>query len=158
MKDLRVTGRILQVSEATRRRNPHLYGPGIKEPQLIVPELPKMHSEPSQGKRVRQDSKGGLNKLETEAKRYIEALHPGVLIRGQSKTFLLANGCRYTPDLCGIVNGREICWEVKGPKSWDDSIVKLKFAPQAFPEVQWWLVWKDSGEWRFQEILPLKEG
>jgi hypothetical protein len=44
-------------------------------------------------------------------------------------------------------------WEVKGPRSWDDALVKIKVAATAYPEVKWLLVWKHNGRWEHQEVL-----
>lgn len=113
--------------------------------------------------RIRQDSKPLLNKLETEFLARVKDLYPNYPpVRAQAKTFRLCNGVRFTPDLsCSIwpVEGgpsRETCWEIKGPKSWDDAIVKVKMAAHEFPEICWRFVWKDkiSKEWCEQIVLP----
>ena len=103
-------------------------------------------------KRVRQSAKK-LTTLEEEwgavlRSRYIVKLH------AQAKTYRLGNGVRYTPDWTAVTADGEIAWEVKGKKAWDDAIVKIKMAPTIWPEVTWWLVWKDeSGQWQEQRIL-----
>lgn len=114
-------------------------------------------------RRIRQDTKPLLNKLETKFLNRIKDLYPNYPpIRAQAKTFRLCNGVRFTPDLsCSIwpvENGaaRETCWEIKGPKSWDDAIVKVKMAAHEFPEICWRFVWKDktTKEWCEQILLP----
>jgi hypothetical protein len=45
-------------------------------------------------------------------------------------------------------------WEVKGPHSWDDSIVKLKVAAHEWRAIRFVLIWKENGRWQQQEILP----
>lgn len=110
--------------------------------------------------RLRQNPKPVLNKLETEYFNLIKDKFPNFPpVRPQAKTFRLCNGVRYTPDLsCSywpVEAGpsTETCWEIKGPKSWDDAIVKIKMAAHEFPEICWRFVWKESGEWREQIVL-----
>lgn len=113
-------------------------------------------------RRLRQKSKPLLNKLETEYFNLIEHKFPNFPpIRAQAKTFRLCNGVRYTPDLsCSywpVEDGpsTETCWEIKGPKSWDDAIVKIKMAAHEFPEICWRFVWKDPAKgWIEQRVLP----
>ena len=105
-------------------------------------------------KRIRQQSKPLMNKLEQEAFFKINSEHPDWTIRHHCLTFTLANGVRYTPDICGIdPNGRVHCWEVKGPKIWDDAVVKIKVAASHWNEISWTLIWKEGGRWSGQPIL-----
>jgi hypothetical protein len=126
----------------------------VSHPGMTIPAA----HEP---RRIRQDTKPLLNKLETEFLNRVKDLYPNYPpVRAQSKTFRLCNGVRFTPDLsCSIwpVDGgpaRETCWEIKGPKSWDDAIVKAKMAAHEFPEICWRFVWKEKGKWLEQILLP----
>lgn len=103
-------------------------------------------------KRVRQSSKPLMNKLETEffervKDRSYRNTYP------QAITFRLANGVRYTPDLCVIGAAGIDCFEIKGKKMWDDAIVKIKVAATIYPRIHWWMVWKKEGVWMEQEIV-----
>lgn len=112
-------------------------------------------------KRIRQNSKSIMNKLEQEFYDRIRDLFPNYpAVRPQAKTYKLANGVRYTPDFTASMWPRcdgssvETAWEVKGPQAWDDAIVKIKVAATSWPEVRWVLVWKEDGQWKEQLILP----
>lgn len=115
---------------------------------------------PKPGTRIRQSNKPLMNKLEEEFYGRIRNLYPNYPpVRPQGKTYRLANGVRLTPDFsCSTwpseTGMRETCWEVKGPRAWEDSLIKLKMAATAWPEVRWLLVWKQDGAWMEQEILP----
>jgi len=110
-------------------------------------------------KRIRQDAKPRLNKLEQEWLTYLRSFWPNQYIfRAQDKRYELANGWWFKPDVtCSLFVDRETCWEVKGPKAarWSRrGEMTLKAAARAWPEVRWILVWKEGGEWRTQEVLP----
>jgi hypothetical protein len=111
-------------------------------------------------KRLRQDSKPLLNKLETEFYNNIKDLHPGLPVRAQAKIYRLANGLTLRPDFTasGWPDQNDIlietAWEVKGPWVDGDAFGKLKMAASVWPEVRWILVWKEDGQWREQIILP----
>lgn len=121
----------------------------------------QVQARPLPSKRIRQDSKPLMNNLETEYFNRLKDLYPNYPpIRAQAKTFRLCNGVRFTPDLscsiwpvCGDA-ARETCWEIKGPHSWDDAIVKVKMAAHEFPEICWHFCWKENGEWKEQILLP----
>lgn len=131
-----------QVSNSTRRRNPHLYG-GAQ---------PTVALEPA--KRIRQDTKPLLNKLETDFLRYISLIHPMARFRLQARRYKLGNGIWYKPDITALINDREHAWEVKGPHAFRGGLENLKVAAHAFPEVRWILAWKDGSRWMLQEVLP----
>lgn len=161
--ELKVTGRVLTLSKSTLARNPNL-GAGVStephsgEAGKAVETAEQATTRPT---RIRQSSKPLMNKLETEWFNIIKDKYPNYPpVRAQAKTFRLCNGVRFTPDLsCSIwpVEGgpsRETCWEIKGPKSWDDAIVKAKMAAHEYPEVCWHFVWKHKGKWCEQILLP----
>lgn len=104
-------------------------------------------------KRLKQSQRPLMNRLETEFYGVLKS-RSYVNIRPQAKTYRIANGLRYTPDFTAIVQGCEVAWEVKGKWVDGDSFPKLKMAAAAWPEINWWLAWKDSGQWKEQRILP----
>lgn len=132
------------VAESFRRRNPHMFG--VKPGQPV---------EATQAKSlVKQKHGSSLNKTEQRAFDYLRTLYPLAKLRPHGKTYMLANGVRYTPDITGYTGGKETCWEVKGGRRVeDDASVKVKMAPSQWPEVTWWLMWEENGEWRFQKLL-----
>lgn len=103
-------------------------------------------------KRLRQSEKPLLNKLETAWLAQLTAMYPGVKIHSQAKKYKLGNGVGYTPDFVATIDGKETAWETKGFFR-DDAAVKLKVAAMIFPEVDWWLCWKEKGAWKTQKIL-----
>lgn len=112
-------------------------------------------------KRIRQDPKPLLNKLETEWFEILNAQYPNYeRPKAQHVTFRLANGLRYTPDILAFrwpdPNGpaRTTAWEVKGKWFTDDSNAKLKVFASAYPEIRVILVWKDNSQWQEQTVLP----
>jgi hypothetical protein len=158
---------IANMSEATRRLNPHLNEPASKCPHGIrdlatnLPYCRRCDAEhPST--RIRQDTKPLMNKLEAEWFAIINAQFPNYpRPRAQAVTIRLANGVRYTPDFFAtdwpvpMGPSKTTAWEVKGKQAWDDAIVKLKVAASTWPEIAFVLVWKESGgEWKQQRVLP----
>jgi len=112
-------------------------------------------------RRLRQQTGPLMNKLEAEFFGRIRFLYPNFPpVRPHAKTFRLCNGVRYTPDFTASCwpragdSSTETAWEVKGPKSWDDAIVKIKMAAHEFPEICWRFAWKEGGIWQEQIILP----
>lgn len=122
--------------------------------------------DPSKAKkRIRQDAKPLMNKLESEwcemLKRHAvetgwEGGHKGYVfnIRVQAKRYRLGNGIWYKPDFTGTVDLRETAWEVKGPHAFRGGFENLKVAASAYPEIKWVLAWKEQGRWLTQEVLP----
>ena len=101
---------------------------------------------------LRQKSKGP-NKLEAAFAAVLRAENPGVQIREQAVTILLANNCRYTPDMMIVEPGRLEAYETKGGLFRDDAKVKIKIAASIWPQITFWLVWRKSGVWHRQRIL-----
>lgn len=123
----------------------------------IIESIPVVKS----AKRIRQNEKPLMNKLESDWFNILNAQFPNFpRPRAQAKTYRLANGTKFTPDVTASIwpdaggPAKETAWEVKGKHSWDDSIVKLKVAASVWPEVNWWLCWKVKGVWQTQKILP----
>jgi len=123
--------------------------------QAIVKECPTPRK-----KRIRQDPKPLMNKLEEEALEYLKEedrkARTEFVFRPHALVLKLANGCVYNVDIVGFGNPRpRICaWEVKGKHAWDDSIVKLKVAAHEWPTIEFYLMWKDNGQWITQHVLP----
>ena len=151
MIEPKVTGRILKISAATRKRNPELFGGGaLTMPTTLAatvpPEKPKT--------RIRQSSKPLMNKLETRAKAWIE-LRYGIGIYTQAIRWRLGNGIWYKPDFALVNFDRQlICFEVKGPHAFRGGFENLKVAAGLYPLIWWRLLWEDNGQWQEQTILP----
>ena len=101
---------------------------------------------------VSQKTKGP-NKLEAAFAAILRAENPGIRIREQSVTLLIANGCRYTPDIFAVVAGQMTAWETKGFLR-EDAAVKIKVAAKEWPEITFFLIWRRAGVWNRQRILP----
>lgn len=144
----------LPISESVRKRNPHLY-PNPEEHSGMT-TLTVQVPVPPKPKRIRQSSKPLMNKLETEYFEVLKQRKHIENIRAQSITFRLANGCRFTPDLtCNLaISQRQLAIDVKGEHAWEDALVKIKVAASTYPEIQWFLVWKENGVWQEQAVLP----
>ena len=116
-----------------------------------MPKVSLGPCNPTFDKRIRQNPKPIMNKLEAEFHRITFAvLNEPVYI--QSIKFKLANGLTYTPDF--------VCprwpwesYEVKGPHAFDGALDKLKIAATIFPHIKWVLVWKENGVWKNQVVL-----
>ena len=118
-------------------------------------------------KRIKQSSKPTMNNLEQEFYDRHSSKCLKFPMLSQRLTFVLANGVKYTPDffcfdfqahvmesgLLHYATGGPTAWEVKGRKAWDDAVVKLKVAASVYPQIAWWLVWKDKTGWRWQRVM-----
>lgn len=112
-------------------------------------------------KRVRQDKP--MNQLEYEWFEKLAMDNRWSNLRAQALRFKLASGAWYKPDATGILieSGVMFAWECKGPKKarWSRrGELTIKYAANEWPEISWWLCWKESGEWKQQKILPGKHG
>lgn len=142
--DLKVTGRILSVSESTRRRNPALYGPP-QAPAISQNGPTTGDSEPGHGSsagKVPKPKKAPISpedRLNKTEKDLLNRLRTGVYgkfdwIGIQCITLSVAWDCRYTPDFMTRASDGEIrLWECKNRQVWEDSIIKLKTAARAYP-------------------------
>jgi hypothetical protein len=139
-------------NETFVKNNPHLYGGVVSGDEKHLHKIGALL--PHQGKRLRQDSKPLMNKLETELFNYLQRLYPKVKFHAQAKRYKLANGLWYKPDITAVMDGQEFAWEAKGPHAFRGGFENLKFAATAWPEVNWTLIWKDGNGWRSQKILP----
>jgi len=115
-------------------------------------------------KRIRQSGKPLMNKLELEWFTIVSTLFPNYpRPRAQAKRYRLANGAWYKPDVTATswpqTDGpaTETAWECKGPRKMKNmarGMLAIKFAAAAWPEVAFFLVWKDAGCWQQQRVLP----
>lgn len=138
----------LPISEATRRRNPHLF---TNQAAAGVPVATKGRG----AVRLRQDTKPLMNGLETAFHAILQAKYTTAKVRPQAKRYRLANGIWYKPDFTAIIEGVECAWECKGPRAFRGGFENLKVAAHEYPEIAWILVWKDeAGAWREQRVLP----
>jgi hypothetical protein len=151
-------------SDSFRRINPHLFTQVTHDIEALAAAgdksaaFKKLCSQP--GKPLRQRTKQP-SRAELEFIALLEARFPENMILHEKIAFRLANGVTYWPDVI-VVHPRLSfvkAYEVKGKRrkdsAWarDDSRVKLKMAPTAYPWIQWALVWKDeAGNWQEQVI------
>jgi hypothetical protein len=141
------------VGEATRRLNPGVFG--------LAPSPAPVTTEPA-NPRIRQNRGPKLNKTETAFYDHLRALYSADAVEPHAMTLVLANGCKYTPDV--VVWSRDVeepggvaMYEVKGRHAWDDAIVKLKVAATRFPCFEFFLVSRDDerpGGWRIERVHP----
>lgn len=153
--DLKVTGRILPVSEDTKRRNPQLFQEYLTK---VTERVMNGEPNPITGPRIRQSKKPLLNKLETEFFEYLNGTTTA-RIYPQAVTFRLANGVRYTPDLFSFGchwygEIKPVAWEVKGPWFTDDAKVKIKLFAAAYLDIVVLLCSKEDGRWYMQRVYP----
>ena len=127
-------------SKSFHALNPHLFIPTAKQ---VVEE----------GKRIRQESKPLINKLETAWYQVLKSIYQHV--KCQAIRFKLGNGIWYKPDFVATDDsGQWIAFEVKGPHAFRGGFENLKVAAHCWPRVKWILVWKEQGQWKQQEVLP----
>ena len=119
-------------------------------------------------RRIRQDSKPLLNKLEGEWFEQIKNLHPDYPpVRPQAKRYQIGRGAWYKPDFTcsawpatshgAATTVMETAWECKGPscvKGVAKGLLALKVAAHEWPEVRFVLAWKEGGKWFEQAVLP----
>jgi hypothetical protein len=123
--------------------------------EAVASETGQNESKTATGhaKRIRQNTKPLMNKLETEYFEHLQVCRSEyTILHIQAVTFKLANGVRYTPDFF-IVNP-PMAFEVKGKWVDGDSFPKLKMAASVYPEISWRLAWKKDGVWQEQIVLP----
>jgi hypothetical protein len=138
------------VSESVRKRNPHLYSVILEDGSVgttTVNPTPK---------RIRQDTKPLLNKLELEYWGVLKRIYtegPDRIIC-QAIRFQLANGLWYKPDFVVFTYAGPDCYEVKGPHAFRGGFENLKMAARLYPFLKWKLAWKENGIWKEQVVLP----
>ncbi|MDE2096140.1 MAG: hypothetical protein KGL39_02770 [Patescibacteria group bacterium] len=146
-------------SESFRRRNPNLYR---QFPDLQA-EGSKRELDPkavaNAVRRLRQDTKPLMNGLEQA---WFDSLkingYAGKKVydlRAQSLRFRLGNGIWYKPDVTCLVDGSSnYAFECKGPKAFRGGFENLKVAAGLWPDWTFVLVWRVSGRWLEQRVLP----
>lgn len=92
-----------------------------------------------------------LNKLERAFLAWLRSTSPP-WIGIQCITLKLADDCRYTPDFWTLGCSLH-AHEVKGFMR-DDARVKLKVAARMYPMIQFTLVERIKGEWKFTDVKP----
>lgn len=153
--DLRKVAAKLPLSQSVLKRNlggGGLCGSGTLLPQ---PEAVVAQSATPVKKRIRQDTKPLMNKLEMEYFHCLMKTFPdGCKVLPQAMRFRLANGLWFKVDF--IVSGYHglYGYEVKGPHAFRGGFENLKMAATTYPWIKWFLVWKDGGIWQEQEVLP----
>ena len=151
------TKAIANMSESTRRLNPHLCEPpGNFGLDKISTAMKPANPTPP---RIRQDKPVKENQWEQQFRARLERQGIWTHLVAQSINFRLANGAKYKPDICGWrYDNQMFCWDVKGGKEMKGAakgVLAIKVAATAFPKVCWNLVWKDeNGEWQEQEVRP----
>lgn len=142
-------------SQSLKRLNPHLYP---KEPVIAAPSPV---SAPKKGVPVNV-KKPKVNKTEARYFEYLKRMNPGEWISAQCLTFVLANDCRFTPDVVMIGAADKLVaidvkakWKgTKGPHVEDDALVKLKVAARTFPWCLFYIAWEENGHWEHRQIEP----
>lgn len=133
------------VSESVRKINPHLYDavpPGKVAPPVVA------------GKRIRQDPKPIMNKLETDWFKMLCLQFPEKAITIQALKFRLGNGIFYKPDFVVFSSVLIYAYEVKGPHAFRGGFENLKVAAGMYPAIYWTLIWKEDGQWKEQVVKP----
>ncbi len=123
--------------------------------------LVEVFAAEAESKRIRQDAKPVMNKLESD---WYRLLSLGTWdgrevrsLRAQALRFKIANGAWYRPDVTCLLDGKMAAFECKGPKqmrSMARGMLTVKTAAFQWPEVEWTLVWREAGRWRTQRVLP----
>lgn len=136
------------VNEATRKRNPHLFGPSTSKPSVSIPQPTGMSTDEAK-----------LNKLERawlQELRRRTVPYPTRHVLIQAITLKLAFDTRYTPDFAiADVCGGVTFYETKGPQFWDDAKVKLKVSARMFPCFIFFLVTRSKdGQWKEEIVNP----
>lgn len=128
------------------------------------------HNQITQGVIKRQPSRRGKKRAvivqskkppnQTELRFRREYLEPWLALKTideigehESINLNLANGCDYLTDWPVWKGSKLTIYEVKGPKQFDDAVVKLKVASRQFKRIDFYIC-KWDGEWRIQRVLP----
>ncbi len=163
LPEIKVTGRVLTLSQSTLKRNPNLAGGAESQRRVLAAgnhaeqSATETHSagptdRPARPSRIRQSTKPLLNVLETEyERRFLD--HEPNLCR-QAIRFKLANGLWYKVDFFCPEFNPPLGIEVKGPHAFRGGFENLKMAAHQYHWIKWKLVWKLAGQWQEQEVLP----
>ena len=134
-----------------------------------IDRVAKEVAETRQARLIRQQTTDPRNQLEKafEADWLYWRKLRGELVdyyEHQSQRLKLANGDHFSPDYPAIeINPaggvRTVFFEVKGEqrkgkvKAREDAVTKLKCAATKYRHYRFVLVWRDKGEWMFQDVL-----
>lgn len=149
------------VSESTRKRNPHLYGPDAKGfQQLLKDSAVAMAYEHPEivAAIIPKSTKALLNKTESRWK--AEMIRRGMKaeqIMEQAITLRLDPPYqRYTADLAYLIHGFELCLvEVKGPHRFRRAgIAKAALAAKTYPQFRFELKDWDGKQWKESVLSP----
>lgn len=143
-------------SESFKAANPHLFGKsnGITvQAEIVSSGLPYATNTTDAviGKRIRQNQKPLMNKLESDFYEILKRTNP--LARAQAFKLRLGNGIVYTPDFIDLTVLPVTAWECKGPHAFRGGFENLKVAASLFTEVLFVLVWRKDGQWKQQTVL-----
>lgn len=147
-------GALAAPSESFKRRNPHLFLPPSPKLAAQVTAASLIAEASPRERRLRQDQGPKLNKLETQFLRVLQVEYPTVRIRSQDRRYELGRGIWFKPDFTAMLDGQETAWETKGPHAFRGGLENLKVAARVWPEVNWFLVWRDkeTGQWKRQKV------
>lgn len=107
--------------------------------------------KPSQ--RPKKAKPEGMNQTERRYHELLKDRYPNGDIRVQSITLLLAPRCRFTPDFAVFFPAEKaIMVDVKGGHTWEDSIIKNKWAAVAYPMFRFIMAKWDGKQWKEKEI------
>jgi hypothetical protein len=156
--EIKVTGRVLTLSKSTLARNQHFGEESVPaaRPASDSPGGPISANDALlPPRRIRQDTKPLLNKLEMEWYHVLKRSYgPDVPVFSQAIRFRLGNGIWYKPDFMVFGTPQFYGYEVKGPHAFRGGFENLKVCVNLYREIKWYLVWKLDGQWEEQEVLP----
>jgi hypothetical protein len=92
-------------------------------------------------------------KIEAEFQRILQAKYPGDLLFWEAIKFRLGARCWYTPDFIRVemepgTQNLLTVYEVKGPRIWEDSLVKFKVATEVYHFITWEMHQRTREGWK----------
>ena len=128
-----------------------------KSGMTILSAMPTVQIETAQP-RIRQSSKPLMNKLESDFFR--QYLRPGfddnIRIIPQGMRVKISGSSWYKVDF--YIPAMKKAFEVKGPRVMKNQqsrqMLALKVAANQWPEIEWFLAYKENGQWITEVILP----
>lgn len=145
---------LTKTSESFRRLNADVLGPPA--PATATPPTIK----------IRQRHAPKLNATEVRLLDWLRGPHAiGERIYAQAVTIELGNGCTYRPDFFvpmlrekegGGYESLGTFYEAKGRHTWEDALIKLRWATKEYPCFTFFLCWEQDGHghWKTQKVLP----
>lgn len=96
-----------------------------------------------------------MNKLEGDFLSYLQSVYTDQRIVPQGMRVKIATGAWFKVDF--FIPAKLVAYEVKGPKVMQNQqsrqLLALKVAAAQWPEIEWWLVWKENITWQKQKVL-----